>query len=621
MRPRLIPVVMALALAACAGKPPALPIAAPDSLRAVTGGDVVGFRNPAGGYTWLGIPYAAAPVGPLRWRPPQPPAAWRGVRTALAAGSPCIQYGWPVGGVGKNGTHQGSEDCLYLNVYTPALDAKAAHRARLPVMVWVHGGSNTVGHAAAYDGGQLANREHVVVVMINYRLGPFGWFVVPPGGAAGQPVVDPIEASGNWGILDLLATLRWVQENASAFGGDPGNVTVFGESAGATDALALLISPLTTGLLHKVIIESMGFGLAAMPRVTHYTDDANPGGEYSSGEILLKLLVREGRAQNRAAAKQLVASWSRDDVAAFLRGIDPWTLYAAYHPSSIETAKFPTVFQDGAVIRDGALEDLLADPSRHLSVPTLIGSNRDEPKLFMAFDPRLVVTLGGMPVWIRDPASYDREAHYRALLWKANAVDSVARALSAGGTPVFAYRWDWRDEGRRYGFLDATRLLGAAHGLEIPFVLGDFSSGTGADLLFTKSNAAARVALSSAMMSYWTEFAAAGRPDAGRDGTLALWGPWSAAPGEQRLMIFDTPAGGGIRVSNEEATREGVIALMEAQEPDDPPACAMFRATFRTRDDPFAMAAWQRFKGGYCAARELNAYAAPAAARSSRGTR
>jgi len=613
MRTRLVFIVPLLALVACAGKPDSSalpPAAAPDSLRSVTSGDIVGFQNTAGGHTWLGIPYAAAPVGALRWRPPQRPDAWHGVRPALTAGSPCVQYGWPLGGVGKSGTHQGSEDCLYLNVYAPAMDARSARAARLPVMVWVHGGSNTIGHAAAYDGSRLATREKVVVVMINYRLGPFGWFVVPPGGAAGQPAVDPIEASGNWGILDQLATLRWVHENAAAFGGDPGNVTVFGESAGATDALALLVSPLSAGLLHKVIVESLGFGLAAMPRVTHYTDDAAPGGEYSSGEILLKLLVRAGRGADRGAAKRLVAASSREQIAAFLRTIDPWTLYAAYHPSSIETAKFPTVFQDGAVIRDGPLEELLADPARHLSIPTLIGSNRDEPKLFMAFDPRLVVSLGGTPLWIRDPAAYDREAQYRALLWKANAVDSVARALSAGGTPVYAYRWDWREEGRRYGFLNATRLLGAAHGLEIPFVLGDFEIGAGSDLLFTKANAAARLDLSSAMMSYWTEFAGTGRPDRGRDGTLVPWLPWSSDPAAPRLMIFDTLAGGGIRAASELATRDGVVALMEAQEPNDASACAMFRATFRTRDDAYAWAAWRRFKAGYCVAREPDAYTA-----------
>jgi para-nitrobenzyl esterase len=195
-------------------------------------------------------------------------------------------------------------------------------------------------------------------------------------------------------------------------------------------------------------------------------------------------------------------------------------------------------------------------------------------------------------------------------LWKANAVDSIARALTAGGTPVFAYRWDWRDEGRRYGFLNATRLLGAAHGLEIPFVLDDFAIGADSGLLFTKGNAAARLDLSSAMMSYWTEFASTGRPDRGRDGTLDPWLPWSAEPGATRLMIFDTAAGGGIRTASEPATRDGVIALMEAQEPNDASACAMFRATFRTRDDAYAWAAWRRFKAGYCAAREPDAYLA-----------
>ena len=130
----------------------------PASSRQLDTGEIVGYANPAGGYSWLGIPYAAPPTGELRWRAPQPPKAWSGVRNALLPGEPCTQYGSQLGGVGAPGSQQGSEDCLYVNVYAPKLSADEARTRSLPVMVWIHGGGNTVGHGAFVDGGVLAAR-------------------------------------------------------------------------------------------------------------------------------------------------------------------------------------------------------------------------------------------------------------------------------------------------------------------------------------------------------------------------------------------------------------------------------------------------------------------------------
>ena len=595
--------VVSTVLCACAPRPAPAPLVAtvpaPDATRPVGTGNVAGWLNAAGGHSWRGIPYAAPPVGELRWKPPQPAQAWSGTRDALQPGSPCIQYGWAMGGVGSDGSHEGSEDCLYLNIDAPRLDAATASGTKLPVMVWIHGGANTVGHAAGYDGAQLAARQNVIVVGINYRLGPFGWFVLPRGATREAP--DPLEGSGNWGTLDTIAALRWVQQNIAAFGGDPGNVTVFGQSAGGTNALALLVSPMTEGLLHRLIVQSLGFGLAQTSRVANYTDDPEPGGDWSSAEILLKALVQAGRAPDRAAARAMADTMSAAEIAAFLRGIDPWTFYALYHPSNIETDLFPTVIQDGTVLRTGPVDELLADPARHLSVPTLLGVTRDESKLFMAFDPRLVAKLAGAPLWIRDPEAYDREAHYRSLLWRANGVDRPARALSAAGTRAWAYRWDWRDEGRLFGIIDGSQLIGAAHGLEIPFVFGSFDNWPGQDVLFSEENRAGRESLSEAMMSYWAAFAATGDPGRGRRGELPLWPEWRAGAESPEYLVFDIPQNGGIRTASEPATREAVVALMEQQEPDSPAACAMFSATFRNRVDAWADAAWQRFKGGYCA--------------------
>ncbi|HEV2783772.1 MAG TPA: carboxylesterase family protein, partial [Actinophytocola sp.] len=195
----------------------------------------------AGDYRlFQGIPFAAPPVGELRWRPPQPPAPWRDPLDATAPRGACAQPG----SFGRPETF--NEDCLYLNVTTPR---RAGHR--LPVMVWIHGGSYTTGSGAIYDARKLAVEGGVVVVTINYRLGPLG-FLALPALTGEQPGIQ----SGNYGIEDQQAALRWVRRNAAAFGGDPGNVTIFGESAGSGSVCAHLVSPTAAGLFHRAIGQS-----------------------------------------------------------------------------------------------------------------------------------------------------------------------------------------------------------------------------------------------------------------------------------------------------------------------------------------------------------------------------
>jgi|LauGreDrversion4_2_1035121.scaffolds.fasta_scaffold01475_11 para-nitrobenzyl esterase len=563
----------------------------PASSRQLDTGEIVGYANPAGGYSWLGIPYAAPPTGELRWRAPQPPKAWSGVRNALLPGEPCTQYGSQLGGVGAPGSQQGSEDCLYVNVYAPKLSADEARTRSLPVMVWIHGGGNTVGHGAFVDGGVLAAREQVVVVTINYRLGPFGWFVPPGNPRLDSHGPEDLDASGNYGSLDAVAALRWVQRNARALGGDPGNVTVFGESAGGTNALALLVTPTAEGLFHRLIVQSLGFGFSNVP-----TDDS----PLSTAAVLRRLLVSQGRAADAAAADALARRMTIEEQTVFLRSVDPWALYAAYPKPGSEWDRIPSVFQDGVVIRRGELAALLADPATHIDVPTILGTNRDEPKIFMAFDPRLVRSAFGLPYALRDPANYEREARYRSLLWKADGVDSIAERLATNGAPAYAYRWDWDEQGNAYGMIDLSMVVGAAHGLEIPFVFGFFDLGPRSELLFHERNEAGRLELSARMMGYWAEFAATGNPGRGRSTESPQWLPWSADAAAARMMVFDTMTDSGIRMLPSNVSRETVVAVMQAESLPDTDRCQLFRATFRNRQDPWADAAWQRYAAGRC---------------------
>ena len=217
----------------------------------VEGAPVDDGRGPAGDVlAFRGIPYAAPPLGDLRWRPPQPPASWDGVRPALESGAPCWQRISPDTSIWSRGELDRSEDCLYLDLWT----ASAVDAGPRPVMVWFHGGSHEVGHGSSliFDGAALA-RKGVVLVSINYRLGSFGFLA-----HAALTSESKHGSSGNYGLLDKIAALRWVRDNAAAFGGDPERVTIFGQSAGSMSVCSLVASPLAAGLFHRAIGQSAG---------------------------------------------------------------------------------------------------------------------------------------------------------------------------------------------------------------------------------------------------------------------------------------------------------------------------------------------------------------------------
>lgn len=279
-------------LSGCAGDEKAAPHT-PDlmSRRVVQSGEVVGFVGDYGGHVWLGIPFAKPPVGGLRWRSPQAPDSWQGVREAMSFGSHCVQLPSRFAGVeGEAGVPSGREDCLYLNVYAPrfAPEQVPSGERVLPVMMWIHGGSNSIGLAGLYDGGRLAATRDVIVVTINYRLGPLGWF---RHAALRVGAENEEERSGNFGTLDQIAALEWIRDNIAAFGGDPGNVTIFGESAGARDVTNLLVSAPAAGLFHRAIAQSGSCYNDSVEVAENFRDDAKPGHRGSSNEVDRKSVV------------------------------------------------------------------------------------------------------------------------------------------------------------------------------------------------------------------------------------------------------------------------------------------------------------------------------------------
>jgi para-nitrobenzyl esterase len=562
-------VVLLLALGLLTGscrKAPEERVPEAGSKRTTPSGEVVGFVGRDGSHVWMGLPYAAPPTGDRRWRRAQPPEPWTGVREALRPGSPCVQYASPYGGIETAPVDQpvGAEDCLTVNVYAPP---DATPESRLPVMVWIHGGGNTIGAGELYDGGTLAVAHDVIVVTVNYRLGPFGWFRHPALRAVGASAE---ESSGNFATLDLVRALEWVRDTIPAFGGDPDRITIFGESAGGTNVLTLLLAPQARGLFHRAVVQSAGSQPRDPASAEEFSDDARRTAreargrlpvEHSSNDVLARLLVRDGRARDADEAKMRIAAMPAEEIAAYLRGKSALEILTQYTPiPGLGMIEMPAVFADGTVLPSGSAIESFARPEGWNRVPVILGTTRDESKLFMFGSPDWISWRFWILPQLRDAEGYDRSAEFLSKLTKADGADGIARAMVASGArDVFVYRFDWDEEPTVLGS-DLGRMLGAAHGMDIPFVFGRFVFGDGSDNIFTAANEPGRLALSAAMMSYWSELAKSGRPGAEGEGAVPAWPAWE---GNGRFLVLDTEAGGGIRPSEETVTREGLLAAVE----------------------------------------------------------
>ena len=525
------------------------PVVDTTSTRTISQGTVVGMTGLYGGHTYLGIPYARPPVGELRWRSPRPPAPF-GTLQATEHMTPCPQFASPMSGVNDvpAGTLTGAEDCLGLDIYAPAFaaDAVPAGGERLPVMFWIHGGGNTIGTNHFYDGSRLASEQRVIVVAVNYRLGVLGWLR----NAKLHEGLDPIETSGNFGTLDLVRALEWVRANIAPFGGDPGNVTIFGESAGGHNVFTMLASPQAAGLFHRAIVQSGGAWEATPASGENFVDDADPGDPRSSNELLLAYLQHDGRAASRDEAKAVLAAMSGQDVGAYLRGKSVAEVFAILSDESgIGMYDSPRVFADGTVLPKGGIAKGFGTPGGTHPVPVMLGTNRDEQRLFTFFDERYVSRWFEILPFLEDEHAYYRDTDRASRAWKISGVDHPAAEITKHRPgKVFAYRWDW-DEEPTILWANLGELIGAAHGFEIPFVFGHFDLGPTGNISFTEENAPGREALSKAMRSYWAAFAYDGDPGRGRDGDLPAWGAWD--PDGDRYVVLDTEAGGGIRMSRE----------------------------------------------------------------------
>ena len=545
LAPFLILVLLA-GTVACAGggtqpaAPHTLSLWTGDALVQTLYGPVKGFVDQSDTWIWKAIPYAKPPVGPLRWKAPQDPDPWNVTRAETEFCSECTQYN-------ISNSVAGSEDCLYLNIWRPQ-----SEQTNLPVYFWIHGGGNSMGTASyeGYNGANIASKSDMVVVTVNYRLGPLGWFTYAAL-RTGEPGHE-LDDSGNFGTLDLIKALKWVQANIQAFGGNSSNVTIAGESAGAINVFSLLISPLAQNLFQKAIAQS-GFPVAR----------PMADGEASAHAVILKLLVNDGTAADADSAQKYLDTLSDAQIEAYLRSKSAAEFLKVYDTGYFGMISFPYIFEDGTVIPKTGF-DSFANGNYPNKVPLIIGTNKEETKLFLFLD----------STFVGKDELYQTVASYSSDLWKARGADEVARELSSHPDQpnVYVYQFLWGSGGDTgtsvipspWGF-----RLGACHSLDIPFFFGNdiWNSPLGL-LVFTKENRPGREALSSAMMAYVAQFARTGNPNKAGAG-LAEWSPWSNAANEPKCILFnvqgDMPY---LAMSNVELTASGVKAKLASEVPE-----------------------------------------------------
>ncbi|MFP5248649.1 MAG: carboxylesterase/lipase family protein [Acidobacteriota bacterium] len=442
-------------------------------------GNLRGVARPGGGAQFLGIPYARPPVGRLRWRPPVPARHWSGVRAATAFGSPCAQPA--LGGWNRHDAENGRENCLFLNVIAPAWPAARP----LPVMVWLHGGANLGGSAggALYSEGALANHG-VVLVTLNYRLGIFGFMALPA-----LDSESPHRASGNYGLMDQILALRWVHANIAAFGGDPGNVTVFGQSAGAMDTGMLMTSPAARGLFRKAIAES---GAAFAPRVQTLAQAESmwqaavaplkpPPGPHGIA-ALRRIPAPELIARLGAAARQ----WP-----GIGPNVDGWIL-----PRAPEA-----VFAAG---QEAPIPLLLGTTSREFGSAEPLHALRAEIERTAGASAPAALEMYGLAN--NGPGASDPLYGSAAVQWAADTMfhcPIATQALwhSAAGLPVYEYELDHPIPGQE--------AQGAIHSGDLPYVFGYFPKTGNIAGKFTPVD----FKLADLIETYWTNFARGGDPN------------------------------------------------------------------------------------------------------------
>ena len=503
-----------------------------------------------GVYIWEDIPYALPPVGELRWKAPRK-IEFSSELILPKTKNFCIQRTSNFGGSAEYADEDdllsGSEDCLYLDVFAPLNKSKKL----LPVMFWIHGGGNTSGLKDLYDFRKLVKKHDVIVVRINYRLGPFGWFTHP----AIQGFQNDVDKTSNFGTLDIISALEWVNENITLFGGDSNNITIFGESAGGHNVLSLLVSKRAKGLFHKAISMS-GYTTSFSTENAYRQDIQSFSSDHTSWKIVNKIV-------NDVSQEKKQSEYENKEIRKILLSMSGKEFYK-YYSDRKSYEEIPLLTNDGIVIPKNGLRNALSKTEYVNNVPTMIGSNRDEVKFWLAFSEYFVeldYSIGGsilgLPkISLKDEGAYEAFNYYRSTAWKIRGVDEPLNSLAmTGNKNLYSYRFDWDDQ-RRFVIANFKQIFGATHALEVPLLAGDNTLVGGRPVSnFIYPRGISFFYISRNMMRFWTNFAKTGEP--GLSSNNVMWGPYTANKLDVKsFMVLDNKK--NLRMSSEMSSLENL---------------------------------------------------------------
>lgn len=499
-------------------------------------GDVLGIEE-ENLYVFKGLAYAKAPVGELRWKAPRDVAIGNELIDATEFKSECIQPA-SESFISNWNVSVGNEDCLYLNAYVPKNQTEI-NKNKFPVMFWIHGGSNIWGSGDFYDYSKLATDKQVIVITVNYRLGLFGWF----SSEHLRNTSEGLDQSSNFGQLDLIKGLEWVNENIASFGGDASNVTIFGESAGGHNVLTLLASPLADGLFHKAISQS-GY-------VSSYSQEfAENVSELSSKNIFkddIKFLVDD------------------QDVANYLRSLSPEEIYQRFKKTADEYVYpiTPITIRDGIVVPKEGIYEALEDIDEDLVV--VAGTNKDEMNFWYIRSDYFYNSTGEIILRLkRSEDNLKSWIKYRSDIWRFKGAEEPLRRMSKTNDNLYSYRFDWDEQSDSSFAGNYALFVGASHGMEIPFVTGDFDLGPITfyvkPFLFPDASEEGRLALSNLMMDYWANIAKYGNPNEFTKGPE--WEKFTAE--NNQLLVLDNPLSDNVKMETMPVVPNNLLNSIES---------------------------------------------------------